>query len=98
MYPSFQVKEMFYLNLMTALNIFSYFVIRMIQFQTSLLVSVNVKPTPKAVSVMPVRMAFLTSKQVTQLVVFHVAAHWMVLKTETVHVTQLLGSVTAKTE
>ena len=83
---------------MIAFNIFLLFVNRMIPFQTSLLVSVNVKLIPKAVIVMSVRMAFLTSKLVTQLVVFHAAAHWMELKTGTVHVTQHLGGVTAKTE
>ena len=70
----------------------------MIPIQTSLLVSVNVKPTLRAVNVMSVRMAFLTSRQVMQLVVLHAAAHLMVLKTGTVHVTQHLGSVTVKTE
>ena len=70
----------------------------MIQIQMSLLVSVNVKPTPKAVNVMFVKMASLTSKQVTQQAVLHVDVYWMALKTGTFHVTQQQDSVTVKTE
>ena len=70
----------------------------MIQIQMSWLVSVNVKPTPKVVNVMFVRMAILTSKQVTQLAVLHADAYRMAPKTGIFHVTQQLGSVTAKTE
>ena len=64
----------------------------------SLLVSVNVKPTPRAVNVMFAKMATLTSKQVTQLAVLHADVYWMAPKTETFHVTQQRGSVTVKTE
>jgi len=70
----------------------------MIQIQMSWLVSVNVKPTLKVVNVMSVRMATLTSKQVTQLAVLRVDAYWMAPKTGTFHVTQQQGSVTVKTE
>ena len=70
---------------------------RMIQIQMFWLASVNVKPTPKVVNVMFVRMAILTSKQVTQLVVLHADAYRMAPKTGTFHVTQHRGSVTAKT-
>ena len=70
----------------------------MIQIQMSWLVSVNVKPTPKVVNVTFVRMAILTSKQVMQLAVLHAYACRMVPKTRIFHVTQQLGSVTAKTE
>ena len=70
----------------------------MIQIQTSWLVSVTVKPTPKVVNVKSVRLATLTSKQVTQLAVLRVDAYKMAPKTGTVHVTQQQGSVYVKTE
>ena len=70
----------------------------MIQIQMSWLVSVNVKPTPKVVNVMFVRMVILTSKQVMQLAVLRADACWMAPKARTFRVTQQRDSVTAKTE